>query len=77
MQTLHDDLRNEVAQYLVKELDSGDLEDGWANQLFLRATDNVLKKVWEYVEDYKIDSNNRLIFEYGMLKHLLQGEKDA
>ena len=73
MRTLHDDLRSEISQNLMSELDSGDLDGEWAQRLFLRATDSVLDKVWEYVEDCKIDSNGRFIFEYGMLKHLLKG----
>lgn len=75
MRTLHDDLTSEVTRVLLEELDPGDLQPEDALKLFKRASDSVFDKIWEYIEDYKIDSRGNFIFEYGMLKHLLVGEK--
>lgn len=77
MRTPHDDLRDEIFSCMIRELDPGDLDEETAKFLFLRTTSQIMGKVWEYVEDYKIDSNGNLLFDYGMLRHLLKGGMDV
>jgi hypothetical protein len=76
MRTPHDDLRGNISDLIFIEMDDGTIPEKYTKPTADRLTGQVLELVWEYVKDHRIDSNGRLIFEYGMLKHLLKGPND-
>lgn len=73
MRTPHDDLISDIRSHIYFELNDGSLSEEEEEVVVKNLTQSILSSCWKYIEEYKIDHNDRLIFEYGMLKHLFQG----
>jgi len=76
MRTPYDDLVSEILADLNFEFNDGTMTEEEMGATLKSLSSSIMRSCWKYVEEYKIDHNGRLIFEYGMLKHLFNGPVD-
>jgi len=76
MRTSHDDLVSEIKTTIYHELNDGTMSEEEMTSTLDHMCTRIMSSCWKYVEEHRIDYDNRLIFEYGMLKHLFKGAEE-
>lgn len=73
MRTQRDDLLEEIVKVLSHAYGDGGLTAEQEYRENYYNAEEILSTVWKHLEPFVIDNRGNMIFEFGMLKHTLEG----